>query len=74
MIDDLPMLVPDAARGARTRARCHRTLAARRRHTEARDRRADTKAVVAERLLFAGVCVIYIMSMTGNVLRLIRPH
>ena len=74
MIDDLPLLAPDAARAARTRARCHDRLALRRQCAEPRDQPANPKTVVAERLLFAGVCVVYLVSMAGTVLRLIGPR
>ena len=74
MIDDLPFLAPDAARGARTKARCHHRLATRRHRTESRTERANPKTVVAERLLFAGVCVGYLVAMAGNVLRLFGPR
>ena len=71
MIDDLPLLAPDAARRALTRARCHQRLATRRQYIESRTQPANPKTVVAERLLFASVCVVYLIAMAGNVLRLI---
>jgi hypothetical protein len=70
MIETLPLLTPDAARGARTRARCHDVLAARRRRIEAQNRPPSPPALAAERLLVAGLCAIYLISMAGNVLRI----
>ena len=74
MIHDLPLLAPDAARGAETRTRCHHRLAARRQRLEWRNRPAEPAAIVAERLLFAGVCMVYLISMAGNLLRMIGPR
>ena len=68
MIETLPTLTPDAARGAKTMARCQAKLAVRRRKEEARNRRPAPRIVTAERLLLAGVCVMYLISMAGNVL------
>jgi len=71
MIETLPALTPDAARVARTMAKCHGTLAARRRREEARSRRPSPRTFTAERLLLAGACVIYLISMAGNILRIV---
>lgn len=71
MIENLPLLAPDAARGARIMARCHHKLAAQRRRIEARNRPARPKEAAVERLLLAGLCVVYLLSMAGNVLALI---
>ena len=68
MIENLPCLTPDASRSAKTMARCHARLAARRRRIEARNRPPDQKGSVAERLLMAGFCVIYLMAMAGDLL------
>jgi hypothetical protein len=68
---DLTPLTPDAARRARTLARCHDRLAARRAAIEARDRRPSPKTVAAERLVLAGLCVAYLISMAGTVLQVI---
>ena len=69
MIENLPLLTPDAARGARTMARCHQRLAARRHKVESRNRPpAWRAAVTAEHLLLASLCVAYLVSMAGNVL------
>lgn len=68
MIENLPMLTPDAARGVRTMSRCRDRLARRRRKAEARNRRATT----VEHLLLAGVCVVCLVAMAGNVLSIVR--
>ena len=67
MIENLPVLMPDAARGAHTIARCHDRLAARRRRIEARTRPTTSRtAIKIERLLLAGVCVAYLVAMAGQ--------
>jgi hypothetical protein len=67
MIDNLQPLLPDTARGARTIARCHERLSARRRHAEARNQ-AAARVFTADRLLVAGVCVVYLLAMAGDLL------
>ena len=66
MIENLPRLTPDASRSAKTIARCHDRLAARRRHIEARSRAASARAFGAERVLVAGFCVAYLIAMVGD--------
>ena len=69
MIENLPVLSPDAARSARTMARCHERLAARRRKVESRTRRPQRRASVSvEHLLLASVCAAYLVAMAVNVL------
>ena len=69
MIENLPVLTPDAARCARTIARCHQRLAARRRKVESRTRRPQRRAAVTvEHLLLASVCAAYLVAMAVNVL------
>jgi len=70
MIENLPLLTPDASRSAKTVARCHDRLAARRRKTEARSRASNPRALGAERLLVAGFCVAYLIVMAGDLLAL----
>ena len=53
MIETLPLLTSDASRSAKTIARCHDRLAARRRKIEARNRPSGARALGAERLLVA---------------------
>jgi len=72
MNENLPLLAPDSSRGERTRARCHNRLGARRQRLEARKRRPNPAAVAMERLLLAGVCVVYLISMAGNVIGIAR--
>lgn len=73
MIANLPLLTPDASRAAGTRSRCHTRLAARRRKLEARNRPSTRRAGIAvEHLLLAGVCVVCLVSMAGNVVSIIR--
>jgi hypothetical protein len=71
MTETLPPLTPDPARGARTMARCHARLEAHRRKIEERARTPHPKAIAAERLVLAGACFAYLVSMVGNLLRLI---
>ena len=74
MIENLPLLAPDSSRGARTMARCHDKLAAQRRRIEARNRPARPRGAAVERLLLAGLCVVYLISMAGNLLSLSGPR
>lgn len=71
MTDNLPMLTPDAARGARTLARCHARLEAHRHELEAQAARANQRAATAERLILAGASLAYLVAMAGNVLRIV---
>jgi hypothetical protein len=71
MMETLPRLAPDSSRGERTRARCHVKLAVRRPRPEALNRPPSPKNVVVERFLLAGVCLVYLVSMAGNVLRIV---
>jgi hypothetical protein len=68
MIENLPLIAPDASRGAQTIARCHARLAARRGRVEARNRPRQPRPAAAERLLAAGVCVIYLIAMARDIL------
>ena len=71
MIENLPLHAPDASRCARTVAKCHDRLAARRRRIEARHRPSALKAVTIERLLLTGLCVVYLISMAGDIQRFV---
>jgi hypothetical protein len=73
MSESLPLLTPNASRGARTIARCHDRLATRRRRIEARTRPSNPRTIVAERLFISGLCVVYLISMAANVLSAISP-
>ena len=66
MIENLPLVVPDASRSARTIARCHDRLAARRRTIEVRNRALKPRTFGAERLLVAGFCLAYLIAMAGD--------
>ncbi len=68
MIVNLQPLTPDRARGARTIARCHDRLAARRRRGEAPAPARPGRALAAERWLAAGLCAIYLLAMAGDLL------
>ena len=70
MIENLPLLTPDASRRAKTIARCHDRLAARRRNIEARSRQSGARAVAAERLVVVAFCFAYLMAMAGDLLAL----
>jgi hypothetical protein len=68
MIENLPLLTPDTSRSAKTVAHCHNRLAARRRKLEASHHRPSQRAAAVERLLLAGLCVVYLVSMADNLL------
>ena len=65
MIENLPLLTPDASHSARTVARCHDRLAMQRRKIAARHRPPGARAR-AERLLVAGFCVAYLIGMASD--------
>jgi hypothetical protein len=69
MIEHLPVLSPDTARVDRTVARCHDALARRRLRVEAAARRR-ARSYVIERAVVAGVSVIYLIAMAGDVVAL----
>ena len=60
MIEALPLLTPDAHRGARTRARCHEQLARRRKRLESFVKPANTRYLLVERALIGVLCTMYI--------------
>ena len=66
MIENLPLLTPDASLGAKTIVRCHDRLAARRRKIAARNRAPNPRSLGAERLLVAGFCVAYLIAMASD--------
>jgi hypothetical protein len=69
MTETLPVLAPDAARCARTIARCHERLAARRRTVASRTHRPQRRAsVTVQHVLLASVCAVYLVAMAVNVL------
>jgi len=69
MIENLPVLAPDADHGARTVSRCHERLAARRRKVESRTRRPRQRtAATVEHLVLASICAAYLVAMAVNVL------
>lgn len=68
MIEKLPVLAPDATRGARTISRCHERLAGRRRKVELRNRAPHRRAVFTVEHLLASVCAAYLVAMAVNVL------
>ena len=69
MIENLPILMPDPARNARTLSRCHDRLAARRHKVDARNIAPNRRAAITvEGLLLASVCVVCLLSMAGDVL------
>ena len=68
MIEHLPLVTPDASRSARTIARCHDRLAARRRKIEVRNRAPNPRSLGADRLLVVCFCVAYLIAMAGDLL------
>lgn len=73
MTGNLQGLAPDPARVAHTMCRCHDRLAGQRRRLESRRRAPNTTVLGAERLLAAGLCVAYLISMVGNLLQIAGP-
>lgn len=71
MNEELPLIRPNAARGARTVVHCHARLEAHRKKLEARARVPLPKRVTAERLVLVGACFAYLVSMVGNLLQII---
>jgi hypothetical protein len=69
MSEDLPLIRPNAARGAQTMQRCHARLEAHRRKLEESARTPASKTVTTERLVLVGACAAYLLSMAGNILR-----
>jgi hypothetical protein len=57
MIDNLSVLAPDTARAGRTIARCHDRL---------ERRRLRARTYVIERTVVAGVSIIYLIAMAGD--------
>lgn len=75
MIEQLPRLAPDAARSHRTLARCRERLARRGVSPGRADAIRPTLARwwrKTEPVVFAGAAVAYLISMAGNVLRILR--
>ena len=73
MIEKLAHLTPSAARGERTKSRCHERLTARRRKIESRNQPSNRRtAIMVERLVLAGVCVVCLAAMAGEVLSIVR--
>jgi hypothetical protein len=74
MIDRLPSLAPNAARTARTLARCHTRLALKKRHEPAspeRVARRRARHYVIERSALLGFGVIYLSLLAFNVLQVL---
>lgn len=67
-MDRLPVLQPDPERTARTLARCQQALA-RRRVEMTRPR--ESAGAAWERAVLTGLCVVYLISIVGNVLRMV---
>lgn len=71
MTEQLPLLMPDAARAERTLAQCRKRLAGR---TRPDKRVAQPRVSVAnlERAALAGLAMVYLISMAGTILRILR--
>jgi hypothetical protein len=63
MIEQLPLLVPDPTRIARTRARCHKKMV--------RDRSRGQRRFAVERAVFLGIGAIYLSSLAFDVMRVL---
>jgi hypothetical protein len=69
MIENLPQLSPDAARAARTLERCHERLA-RHRHQQAQVEQHAGRHFIYERVFVAGLCVVHLIAVAGDILRM----
>jgi hypothetical protein len=69
MIETLPQLTPDGTRAGRTLERCHQQLARHRRTQAPAEQRAE-RGQVFERALVAGLCVLDLIAVAGEILRL----
>ena len=67
MIENLPLLTPNAARGARTVTRCREELARRRRALDAQQQQPKLKVLAVERTLVAGACVLYLIAAARHI-------
>jgi hypothetical protein len=67
VIEHLPLLTPNAARGARTVARCREGLARRRRALDPRLQQPRLKVPAVERTLVAGACVVYLIAAARHI-------
>lgn len=67
MIENLPLLTPNAARGARTVTRCREELARRRRALDAQQQQPKLKVLAVERTLVAGACAVYLIAAARHI-------
>lgn len=63
MIEQLPLLTPDAAWSERVAARCRATLARRSQHKEAAARPPGARVLAIERAIVMGFCMIYLSAI-----------
>lgn len=70
MIEQLPLLVPDAARAERVAARCHATLARHRHRIEAATKPAGPRTPAIERAIVLGFCMVYFSAIVLTALEM----
>ena len=63
MIEQLPLLAPDAGRAERTAVRCRTALARRRQRLESTAQGPGPKALAIERAIGVGFCMVYLSAV-----------
>ncbi|MDO8680230.1 MAG: hypothetical protein Q7R30_17060 [Acidobacteriota bacterium] len=63
MIEQLPVLTPDAARAERVAARCRATLARHRQRIEAAAMPPGPRMLALERAMVLGFCMVYLSAI-----------
>jgi hypothetical protein len=74
MMNTLPRLAPNAARGARTVARCHAVLASRQHPVATTRRPAAARPLANDRLWLAGFSAAYLVAVARTVLEVMVRH
>ena len=70
MIEQLPLLVPDAARTERVAARCRATLARHRQRIEAGAKPPGPRRLAIERAVVLGFCMAYLSAIVLTALEM----
>jgi hypothetical protein len=72
VIEQLPLLTPDAARARQVSKRCHEMLTKQRRDLESAAKPASRKTLMIERAIVAGLCALYLSSVARDVVQLLN--